>query len=122
MLARIKQQLRHGSSWILLAMSVLIAQVGAGFYTARDMQMPGPLWAVNYAVQLTALGFWLERDNRQRRVLRIWDIGFFLYVAWVVVIPYYLVKTRGVGQSVLIMVAWVGAYVVAYLVALFIFI
>jgi hypothetical protein len=121
-LARIKQQLGQESPWLLLAVSVLVGQIGVGLYTAHEMDMPGPLWAIYYAIQLTALGIWLERDNRRLRVIRIWDIGFFLYLAWVIVIPYYLIKTRGLKRGFLIMLAWVGAYIVAYVVGLLMFV
>jgi hypothetical protein len=122
MLRSIKQQLRHGGPWILLGVSLLIAQVGAALYQAHDMQIPGPVFAVNYVVLLTALGVWLERDNRQYRALLVWDLGFFLYLAWVIVVPYYLIKTRGFKRGLVIVAAWVSAYIVAYFVGLVIFI
>jgi len=117
-----KRQLGLRDPWIFLAASVLIAQVGAGFYDAHNMEVPGPVFAVNYMAILTAVSLWLERDNRQYRVLWVCDIGFFLCLAWMVVIPYYLVKTRGFTRSGLIMFACAAAYVVAYVIGVLVFI
>jgi len=38
-------------------------------------------------------------DSREKQALRVWDMGFFLLLAWPVIVPYYLVKTRGVKRA-----------------------
>jgi hypothetical protein len=45
------------------------------------------------------------------------DLGFFLYLAWPVVMPYYLVKTRG-AKGLLIMLGFVAAYVGAAIIGI----
>jgi hypothetical protein len=36
-------------------------------------------------------------------------MGLFLYIAWPVIMPYYLVKTRG-AKGLLVILGFVGAY------------
>jgi hypothetical protein len=38
---------------------------------------------------------WLQADARARRVPLVHDMGFFLWLAWPAVIPWYAFKTRG---------------------------
>lgn len=40
-------------------------------------------------------------------------MGLFLNIAWPFIMPYYLVKTRGV-KGLLVIVAFVGAFIEAY--------
>jgi hypothetical protein len=40
----------------------------------------------------------------------IYDIGFFLYLAWPIVMPYYLLKSRG-AKGILAVLAFIGVYV-----------
>ena len=44
---------------------------------------------------LVAAISWLQADAKVRRVPLVHDIGFFLWVAWPVLIPWYAVRTRG---------------------------
>ena len=63
---------------------------------------------------LWAIGWWLRTDSRRRGVLSVYDLGFFLYLAWPIVMPYYLVKTRG-AKGLFVILGFVTAYVGATL-------
>jgi hypothetical protein len=52
----------------------------------------------------------LRTDSRKRAVAAVYDLGFFLYIAWPVVMPYYLVKTRG-AKGLLLILSFIAAYV-----------
>jgi hypothetical protein len=39
--------------------------------------------------------WWLRVDSRERGIGWVLDLGMFLYLAWIVVLPYHLFKTRG---------------------------
>jgi hypothetical protein len=47
----------------------------------------------------------------------VYDLGFFLCIAWPFVVPYYLVKTRG-AKGLLVILAFIGAYVGATIVGI----
>jgi len=98
----------------LLYLYLIAAQVVAGIYLARQIELP-PAFSLLYPLGLLwAVGWWLRRDSRARGVGWVFDMGLFLYIAWPVVMPYYLLKTRGV-KGLLAILAFAGAYMGALL-------
>src|ERR1043166_2965650 len=94
----------------LLYSFVLIAQFAFGFYLGGHFEPP-PAVNLGYSLAfLWAVGWWLQKDNRERRVASVYDVGFFLSVAWPIVMTYYLVKTRG-ARGMLYVLVFIGAYV-----------
>ena len=57
-----------------------------------------------YLALFMAMGYWLSKDSKSRNVHWVFDLGFFLYVAWPIIMPYYLFKTRGLGKGFLALV------------------
>jgi hypothetical protein len=75
---------------------------------------------------LLAVIMWLQKDARRTGVGSVHDWGYFLLVAWPVVIPWYALKTRGrsgwrltAGLFGLILSAYLSAAAVAYFVWFF---
>ncbi len=98
----------------LLYLYLIAAQVVTGVYFAREAELP-PAFSLLYPLGfLWAVGWWLRRDSSGRGVGWVFDMGLFLYIAWPVVMPYYLLKTRG-AKGLLAIVAFAGAYVGAVL-------
>ena len=103
---------RAASPTPLLYVFLVVTQTAHGFYAAARVEPP-PAFIVLYPLAfLWAVGWWLRNDSRKRRVALVFDMGFFLCVAWPLVLPYYLFKTRGV-KAVLAILAVVGVYVAA---------
>ena len=42
-----------------------------------------------------AVAMWLARDARSRRLQGVVDMGWFFYIGWPLVVPWYAIKTRG---------------------------
>jgi len=64
---------------------------------------------------------WLQRDARRTGVGAVQDLGYFLWLAWPVVIPWYAFRTRGrsgwklaAGLFGLIIASYVTWFVVPY--------
>jgi len=59
---------------------------------------PAPilLLCISFA-PLTAVCLWLQKDARHAGIGGIQDWGFFLWLFWPVVIPWYAFKTRGLS-------------------------
>jgi hypothetical protein len=93
----------------LLYSFVVITQFAYGLYFGRQMEAPPSYTLLHWAAQLWIIGWWLRSDSRKRRVAWVYDMGFFLCIAWPLVMPYYLVKTRG-GKGLLIILGFIGAY------------
>lgn len=102
--------------WTILIFAFLAAmQMERGACAAHRADVPGPSVVFQYIVLLSLMGYCLNLDSRETRVLRVWDMGFFLSVAWPVIIPYYLVGTRGLKgtliASLLAALVCLGAFV-----------
>jgi hypothetical protein len=86
--------------WAILIFAFSAAvQVERGACLARHSDIPGPSAIFQYVVFFCLIGYWLNMDSRETRTLRVWDMGFFLSLAWPVIVPYYLLKTRGLKRT-----------------------
>jgi len=93
----------------LLYILVSFAQVATGIYSVSKHQPP-PLFQLTYAIGfLWISGWWLARDSGKRGVDLVFDTGLFLYIAWPLVMPYYLLKTRG-AKGLFVILAFLGVY------------
>jgi polyferredoxin len=101
----------------LLYAFVVITQFAYGAYLGAQLEFPQGVTLLFGIGMLWAVGWWLRTDSRRRGVLSVYDLGFFLYLAWPLVMPYYLVKTRG-AKGLLVLLGFVTAYVGAALVGL----
>lgn len=78
----------------LLYAVVGLGQAAAGFYSAVGAEEPPAFITLYPLALLWAAGAWLHADGRARGFKWVLDMGLFLYVAWPVLMPYYLFKTR----------------------------
>jgi len=97
------------SPTVLLYSFSVITQFADGLYLGQQLEAPGVYTLLHWAAQLWIIGWWLRTDSRKRGVVWVYDMGFFLCIAWPLVMPYYLVKTRG-AKGLLIILGFVGAY------------
>jgi hypothetical protein len=97
------------SPTMLLYSFVLITQFAEGVYLGRQIDPPGAFSLLRWVGLLWIFGWWLRADSRKRDVACVYDIGFFLCIAWPVVMAYYLVETRG-AKGLLLILGFVGAY------------
>ena len=98
----------------LLFLFVVITQFGYGLYLGAQLPFPEGITLIYGVGMAWAFGWWLRTDSRRQGVLSVYDLGFFLYMAWPIVMPYYLVKTRG-AKGLLAILGFVVAYVGALL-------
>jgi len=105
------------SPTVLLYSFVVITQVAYGFYLGQQIEAPAAYTLLYWAAQLWITGWWLRTDSRKRGVVWVYDLGFFLGIAWPLVMPYYLVKTRG-AKGLLVILGFIGAYVGATIVGI----
>ena len=89
---------------------VVITQFAYGAYVGAQLEFPEGVTLISAFGILWAVGWWLRSDSRRRGVLSVYDLGFFLYLAWPLIMPSYLVKTRG-AKGLLVILGFVVAYV-----------
>jgi hypothetical protein len=107
------------SPTILLYSFVIITQFGYGFYFGWQMEAPLAYTFLHWAAQLWIIGWWLRSDSRRRHVRWVYDMGFFLLIAWPLVMPYYLLKTRGL-KGLLVIFRFIVAYIGAGIAGVFV--
>src|SRR5262252_5253846 len=100
------------SPTVLLYSFVIITQFSYGLYAGWQMEAPPGYTLLHWAAQLWIIGWWLRSDSRRRKVVWVYDMGFFLCIAWPIVMPYYLLKTRG-AKGLLVILGFIGAYFAA---------
>ena len=105
------------SPTLLLYSFVVITQFAYGLYLGQQIEAPPAFTLLHWAAQLWIIGWWLRTDSRKRGVVWVYDLGFFLCIAWPFVVLYYLVKTRGT-KGLLVILAFIGAYVGATIVGI----
>jgi hypothetical protein len=99
----------------LLYAFVVVTEIADSFYLGRKIEPPVIFTLVRWIGLVWLMGWWLRNDSRKRALASVYDMGFFLYLAWPIVMPYYLVKTRG-AKGLLFILAFVGVLVGAALV------
>jgi hypothetical protein len=110
-MAEAAKSARRPISKFLVAL-ILLSVLGAfGFSTfalrgATASPLPRFVWALSFAVILTG---WVREDRLARGYTVPFEFDAFVLFAWPVMMPYYLVQTRG----------WRGLYVAAGLFGLF---
>ena len=100
------------SPTVLLYTFVVITQIGRGVYLPSGDEPP-PAFIFLSALGIPwIVGWWLLRDSRSRGIAWSCDVGMFLYIAWPLIMPYYLVKSRG-AKGLLVILGFVSAFVAA---------
>ena len=105
---------RVAAPTVLLYIFVTLTQVGRGVYLAGQLEAPESFAWISPFAFLWVLGWWLITDSRKRGARLVYDMGLFLYIAWPLFMPYYLLKTRG-AKGLLVVLAFASAYVAAVL-------
>jgi hypothetical protein len=107
---------------VVAGLAAVCASVIAALYAAAAVE-PSPLIGLFLSVgPLFGVVLWLQKDARRTGVGAVQDFGYFLLLAWPVVIPWYAFKTRGVAgwRLVVLLFGLIGAAYVTWLVVTYI--
>jgi hypothetical protein len=96
---------------LFLLLLLLTHGVGAGILMARGVESPG-LDYLYRAGLLWSLVWWLKADGRRRDVRQLYCLGMLTMAGGLILLPYYLFKTRG-GAGLLLILAFFGALFVS---------
>jgi hypothetical protein len=69
----------------------------AGAYAALGTDPPPLVSLVAYYATPVSVVLWLQRDARFHGVTTVHDWGMLAFITWPVMIPWYAIKTRGLG-------------------------
>ena len=103
----------------LLYLFLLLTQPINGLYDASQVEVPG-LYRLLYVLGfIWVIGWWLQQDSRRHGFKWVYDLGLFLYIAWPIILPYYLFKTRGLKALLTILIflaVYLGAYIIGVII------
>ena len=85
-----------------------------GLYAGLQGETPGALETVQLLLLFWSIGWWIQKDSRTRRISSPNDLGFFLSIAWPIVLFYHLFRTRRLKALLLI-----ASYLAIFLTAAF---
>ena len=81
---------------VLLGVLVFVYHVGIGIYNALGLE-PLPAFEFLYTGGfLCGVVWWLRAEAKSSPVARIYCDGVLIGMGWIFIIPYHLLKTRGV--------------------------
>ena len=92
-----------------------------GACTARHLNMLDSSDRLQGIILGCLIAHWLSVDSRGKGMLRVWDMGLFTCAAWPFVVPYYLIKTRGLKRTLLSVFLFTVVYFGAYLTGVVLF-
>lgn len=107
------------NSWLMLILFVLLVllhSVGTGLYAARGLEPSAAFDSLYRIGLLCAIIWWLKDDARRYGVRLVYCLGLFVSIAWMILIPYHLFKTRGMKGFIAILVL-IGIFITAQVAA-----
>lgn len=101
---------------VLLGAGIFIYHLGAGILDARGLD-PLPSSEFLYSVLIICgTVWWLKAEVKRSPVTQVYCPGVLITAAWPFIIPYHLIKTRGV-RGLLPLFALIGTFVFARILA-----
>jgi len=106
--------------WTAKVTGIFCALVAAA-YTAVEVEPSSAVTLFLLFGPLLTVLIWLQKHAKRAGVPQVLDLGFFLWLAWPIVIPWYAFKTRGwagwrlsLGIFTLIGSAYIGSFTTAW--------
>ena len=112
----IAEQKRALIMLVLLGAAIFIYHLGRGILDALRLDPPPSLEFLYTIVFVCGVVWWLRAEIPNSAVTRMYCAGLLAYSAWPIIIPYHLLKTRGV-RGLLPLFALIGTFVSARILA-----
>jgi hypothetical protein len=82
--------------FVLLVIRVFVYHFGIGIYSALGLE-PLPTFEFLYtSAFLCGVVWWLRAETRRYALRPVYCLGLLVGIGWIIMIPYHLLKTRGV--------------------------
>ena len=106
---------------VLLALLVFVCEFSAGVYFMYGLEPLPTVQFLYHGAFLCGLIWWLQADAGMSVVKRVYCPGLLVSSGWLIIVPYHLIKTRGV-KGLLPFLVLIGSYVVAYILTLLLYV
>lgn len=101
----------------LLTISLFVYSIGIGIYSGLGLEPSATLEFLYTVVFLCSLVWWLKAEARRYHIRLVYCPGLLVGIGWAIIIPYHLIKTRGV-RGFILLGALMGCYLVAQVLAI----
>lgn len=98
---------------LLVVVALFVPQVVGGLYGALERDVPEAYPILSRLFLGFSLITWFAAYSRTYRVPWVMDMGWFVLAAWMIVIPYYILKREGragVARIGLFCLIWFAAW------------
>jgi len=98
---------------VLVVGSLFLSNIADGFYGGIGRALPEALPFLTSACVAMSIIAWFWEYSRRERIGWVLDMGGFLFAAWVIVVPYYVLKRegkRGLGRIGLFCLTYFAAW------------
>lgn len=102
---------------VLLVISLFVYSIGSGIYLGLGLEPSATLEFLYTVVFLCSLVWWLKAEARRYKIGLVYCPGLLVGFGWAIIIPYHLLKTRGV-RGFIPLGALIGSYLVAQVLAI----
>jgi hypothetical protein len=79
----------------LVVTSLFLERIVDGLYQGLGRELPPSAPFLGTVFMLSSLYAWFWSYSRAQRVPWVMDMGWLLFAAWMIVLPYYILKTEG---------------------------
>ena len=76
---------------LLVVVLYTVNSAASGYYGEIPSAEANVMYAVGFSLLLT---WWVHVDRKKRRYPAPFEFGAFVFFAWIVVVPFYLIHTR----------------------------
>lgn len=111
-----KSNMRISKPTIYLSLFLFTIQFTNGFHAVKVGNIPTLFNVWYFLAFYWVMGWWFINDSREHEIKwldRYVDMGFYLYMAWIFILPYYLFKTRG-RKAFFTLLMFLAIYIGAY--------
>jgi hypothetical protein len=106
---------------ILLAILIFVYNLGVAFYYARGLEPSPTLEFLYTSAFICGVVWWLRAESRKYSITLVYCPGLLVGFAWAILVPYHLLKTRGV-RGLLPLLGLIGSFMAAYLLAILVYV
>jgi hypothetical protein len=106
---------------VLLGVSIFVYHLGLGILNALGLEPLPSFEFLHIGMFLCGLVWWLRAEAQSSPVTQVYCPGLFAITAWPIIIPYHLLKTRGV-RGFIPLFALIAAFVFAKILAVIIYV
>jgi len=101
---------------VLLGVLVFVYHLGFGVYRALGLEPSAAFEFLYTAAFVCVVVWWLRAEAKSSPVARMYCQGVLVGVGWIFIIPYHLLKTRGV-KGLIPLFALIGTFLVSQVLA-----